>query len=114
MRIRTCCGGVQMFKNTRLVVLFDMLLNTGFKMTRFAKFRLLFFFQTNLSFVLSRKVTYIHSDRVQKHGNVTVKDFRKYKKLKYKQNKLKSDIDFLNNCKQLVAYPKFLIISLNS
>ena len=30
-----------------------------------------------------------------------VKDFCKYEKLQYKKNKLKLDIDFLNNCKQL-------------
>ena len=59
------------------------------------------FFQTILSFVLSRKIIKIYSDIARKHGNVTVKDFRKYEKLKYKQNKLKLDIDFLNNCKQL-------------
>ena len=41
-----------------------------------------------------------------------VKDFRKYEKLEYKKNKLKSDIDFLNNCKQLGVYPKFLIFKL--
>ena len=41
----------------------------------------------------------------RKHGNVTVKDFRKYEKLKYKQNKLKLDIDFLNNCKRFDVYP---------
>ena len=33
-------------------------------------------------------------------------------KLKYKKNKLKLDIDFLNNCKQLGVYPKFLIFKL--
>ena len=38
--------------------------------------------------------------------------FRKYEKLKYKQNKLKLDIDFLNNCKQLGVYLKFLIFKL--
>ena len=48
----------------------------------------------------------------QKYGNVTVKDFRKYEKLKYKKNKLKLDIDFLNNCKHLDVYPKFLIFKL--
>ena len=57
-----------------------------------------FFIQTVLSFVLSC-------------WNVTVKDFRKYEKLEYK-NKLKLDIDFLNNCKQLGVYPKFLIFKL--
>ena len=35
--------------------------------------------------------------------------FRKYEQLKYKQNKLKRDIDFLNNCKKVGVYPKFLI-----
>ena len=41
-----------------------------------------------------------------------VKDFRKYEKLEYRKNKLKLDIDFLNNCKQLGVYPKFLIFKL--
>ena len=41
-----------------------------------------------------------------------VKDFQKYEKLEYKKNKLKSDIDFLNNCKQLGVYPKFFIFKL--
>ena len=48
----------------------------------------------------------------RKHGNVTVKDLRKYEKLKHKENKLKLDISFLNNCKQLGVYPKFLIFKL--
>ena len=48
----------------------------------------------------------------RKHGNVAVKDFHKYGKLQYKMNKLKLDIDFLNNCKQLDVYPKFLIFKL--
>ena len=39
-------------------------------------------------------------------------NFRKYVKLGYKENKLKLDIDFLNNCKQLGVYPKFLIFKL--
>ena len=43
---------------------------------------------------------------------MTVKHFRKYEKLQYKNNKLKVDIDFLNNCKQLGVYPKFLIFKL--
>ena len=42
----------------------------------------------------------------------TVKDFRKYEKLEYKKNKLKLDIDFLNNCKRLGVYLKFLIFKL--
>ena len=36
----------------------------------------------------------------------------KYQKLEYKKNKLKLDIDVLNNCKQLGVYPKFLIFKL--
>ena len=37
-----------------------------------------------LRFVLSRKIINIYNDFAQKHGNVTVKDFRKYEKLEYK------------------------------
>ena len=70
------------------------------------------FIQTILSFVLSRKIVNIYNDIAQKYGIVTVKDFRKYEKLEYKKNKLKLDIDFLNNCKQLGVYPKFLIFKL--
>ena len=43
----------------------------------------------------------IYNDIAQIYEHVTVKDFRKYKKLEYKKNKLKFDIHFLNNCKQL-------------
>ena len=70
------------------------------------------FLQRILRFVLSRKVVKIYSDIARKHGNVMVKDIKKYEKSKYKQNKLKLDIDFLNNCKQLCVYPKFLIFKL--
>ena len=70
------------------------------------------FIQTILSFVLSRKIINIYNDIARKYGNVTVKDFRKYEKLEYKKNKLKLDIDFLNNCKQLGVYSKFLIFKL--
>ena len=73
------------------------------------------FFQTILSFVLSRKIINICNDLAQKYGNVTVKDFHKfhkYEKLDYKKNKLKLDLDFLNNWKQLGLYPKFLIFKL--
>ena len=38
----------------------------------------------------------------------------KYEKLEYKKNKLKLDIYFLNNCKQLGEYPKFLIFKLRN
>ena len=70
------------------------------------------FIQTILSFVLSRKIINIYNDIARTYGNVTVKDFWKYEKLGYKKNKLKLDIDFLNNCKQLGVYPKFLIFKL--
>ena len=70
------------------------------------------FIQTVLSFVLSRKIINIYKDIARKYGIVTVKDFRKFGKLKYKNNKLKLDIDFVNNCKQLGVYPKFLIFKL--
>ena len=56
----------------------------------------------------------MYNDIAQKHGNDAVKDFRKYEKLKYMQNNLKVDIDFLNNCKQLGVYPKFLIFKLSN
>ena len=69
-------------------------------------------FETILSFVLSRKITNVYNDLARKYGNVTVKDFRKYEKLEDKKNKLKLDIDFLNNCKQLGVYPKSLIFKL--
>ena len=70
------------------------------------------YIQTGLRSVLSRKIINIFNDIARKYGNVTVKDFQKYEKLEYKKNKLKLDIDFLNNCKQLGMYPKFLIFKL--
>ena len=70
------------------------------------------FFQTILSFVLSRKIINIYNDVARKYGNITVKHFRKYEKLQYRNNKLKLDIEFLNNCKQIGVYPKFLIFKL--
>ena len=66
----------------------------------------------SLSFVLSRKIINIYNDIARKCGSATVNDFQKYEKLEYKKNKLKLDIDFLNNCKQLGVYPKFLIFKL--
>ena len=33
------------------------------------------FFQTILSFVLSRKIINVYNDLAQKYGNVTIKDF---------------------------------------
>ena len=62
--------------------------------------------------MLSRKIINIYNDIARKYGNVTVKDFHKYEKLEYKKKKLKLDINFLNNCKQLCVYPKFLIFKL--
>ena len=70
------------------------------------------FIQTILSFVLSRKIINIYNDIARKYGNVTVKDFRKYEKLEYKKYKVKLDIDFLNNWKQLGVSPKSLICKL--
>ena len=70
------------------------------------------FIQTILSFVLSRKIINLYSDIAHKYGNVIVKYFQKYGKLEYKKNKLKLDIDFLNNCQQLGVYPKFFIFKL--
>ena len=70
------------------------------------------FIQTILGFVLSRKIIKICKSIARKYGTVIVKDFRKYEKLEYKENKLKLDINFLNNCKELGVYPKFLIFKL--
>ena len=70
------------------------------------------FFQTILSFVLSRKIINVYNNLPPKYGNVTVRNFHKYEKLEYKKNKLKLDIDFLNKCKQLGVYPEFLIFKL--
>ena len=75
------------------------------------------FLEKILSFVVSRKIINACNDLARKYGkygNVTVKDFRKHEKLQYKKNKLKLDIDFLNNCKQLGVYPKFLIFKLQN
>ena len=68
--------------------------------------------QTISSFLVSRNMIKPYSDIAQKHENFIAKGFRKYEKLKYKQNKLKLDIDFLNNCKQLRVYSKFFIFKL--
>ena len=62
------------------------------------------FIQTILQFVVSQKIINFY--------NVTVKDFGKYEKLQYKKNKLKLNINFLKNCKQLGVYPKFLTFKL--
>ena len=64
------------------------------------------------SFVLSRKIMAIYNNIERKYGDVTIKDFRKYDKLEYKKSKLKLDINFLKNCKQLGVYPKFLAFKL--
>ena len=70
------------------------------------------FIQKILSFVLPRKIINIYNDIVRKYGNVRVKNFRKYEKLEYKKNKLKLDIDFFNNCKELGVHLKFPIFKL--
>ena len=69
------------------------------------------YFFTN-SFKLCAVKKNICNDLAWKYRNVTVKDLRKYEKLQFKKNKLKLDIDFLNNCKQLGVYPKFLIFKI--
>ena len=66
------------------------------------------------NFGLSRKTTNIYNNKARKHGKLTVKDFRKYDKLKYNQNKLKLGINFLSHCKQLGLYPKLRICKLRS
>ena len=70
------------------------------------------FIQTILNFVLSRKVINICNNIALKYGNVRVKHFGKHEKLEYKKNKLELDTDFLNNCKQLGVYLKFVIFKL--
>ena len=70
------------------------------------------FIQTISSFVLSGKIINVYNDIAWEYRNVTVKDLWKHKKLEYKNNKLKLDVNFLNNCKQLGVYPKFLIFKL--
>ena len=62
--------------------------------------------------MLSRKLINFYNDLARKNGNVTVKDICKYEILEYKKNKLKLEIGFINNCKQLGVYPKFLIFKL--
>ena len=62
--------------------------------------------------MLSRKIINIYNNLPRKHRNVSAKDFRKYERLEYEKNKLKLDIRFLNNSKQLGLYPKFLIFKL--
>ena len=70
------------------------------------------FIQTILNLVVSKNVINIYNNIALKYGNITVKDFRKYEKLEYKKNKLKLGTDFLNNCKQLGVYLKFVIFKL--
>ena len=62
--------------------------------------------------MLPRKIIDNYTDIARKYGNVTVKGFREYEELECKNNKLKLDIDFLKNSKQLGVYPKFLIFKL--
>ena len=53
--------------------------------------------------MLSRKFINIYNDIARKYGNVTVKEFRKYEKLEYQKIKIKLDINFRNNYKNLVC-----------
>ena len=54
----------------------------------------------------------VFNDIAWNYGNVAVKDFQKNEKLECKKNKLNSDINFLNNWKQIGIYPKLLIFKL--
>ena len=74
--------------------------------------KLLKFKRSSKNYLKKKKRKNIYNDIAWKYGNVTVKDFRKYEKLEYKKNKLKLAINFLNNCKQLGVYLKFLIFKL--
>ena len=67
--------------------------------------------QIFISFVLSRKIINIYNDIARKYGNVTVKDFQKYKKLEYKKKKLKLDIDFLKIANNLVCIQNLLSLN---
>ena len=51
--------------------------------------KIVIFTKAILSFVLSRKIINIYNHFAWNYGNDTVKDFRKYEKLKCKNNKLK-------------------------
>ena len=73
----------------------------------------LIFIQMILNFVLSRKFINFYNDIARKYGNVLqLKIFENMKNQRTKKNKLKLDIDFLNNWKQLGVYLKFLIFKL--
>ena len=74
--------------------------------------KLLKFKRSSKNYLKKKKRKNIYNDIAWKYGNVTVKDSRKYEKLEYKKNKLKLAINFLNNCKQLGVYLKFLIFKL--
>ena len=78
-------------------------------MIEMCRLKNLFYFQTILSSVLSWKILNMYNDIAQKYWNVRVKHFWKYEKLQFK---LKLDIDFLNNCKQLGVYLKFIIVKM--
>ena len=62
--------------------------------------------------MLSTKIINFYNITSWKYGNVTVKAFLKYENEEYKKNKLKLDINFLNNCKQFKVYPQFPIFKL--
>ena len=60
---------------------------------------------------MSKKIINSSNGIAQKYRNVRVKDFRKYENIEYKMNKLKLDIDFLNNCKQFGFIRNFLSLN---
>ena len=72
---------------------------------------MLLFFPSKLKFCAVKKNYNYIQQLAQKHGNVTVEKLQKFEIQRYKK-KLKLDIDFLNNCKQLGVYPKSLIFRL--
>ena len=54
-----------------------------------ALFKKCYFLQAVLNVMVSRKIIDAYYHIAQKHRNITVKDLRKYKKLRHRKNKLK-------------------------
>ena len=80
-------------------------------MTEIHHLKNVIFFQTIISFVPSRKIINIY---IQQFSRETWKcySYRLSQIWKTKKSKLKLDIDFLSNCKQLGVYRKFCIFKL--
>ena len=68
------------------------------------------FIQTILNFVLSRII--INTTILHRNMDIYSKRFSKIWKTRVQKNKVKLDIDHINNCKKLGVYPKFLIFKL--